>query len=138
MTKLLIDTNIVLDLLANREPFYDGAAQIFSLADKHKVILSVSSLSFATFYYILSKSYQPPEVLAVLRKLKILVNVLALNEKIIELALNNDKFDDFEDGLQYHTAVENGQDIILTRNQKDFKKSVIPVMNAEEYLVSIA
>ena len=138
MTKLLIDTNIVLDLLANREPFYDGAAQIFSLADKHKVILSVSSLSFVTVYYILSKSYQPPEVLAVLRKLKILVNVLALNEKIIELALNNDKFDDFEDDLQYHTAVENGQDIILTRNQKDFKKSVIPVMNAEEYLVSIA
>ena len=73
-----------------------------------------------------------------MRKLKILVNVLALNEKIIELALNNDKFDDFEDDLQYHTAVENGQDIILTRNQKDFKKSVIPVMNAEEYLVSIA
>ena len=138
MTKLLIDTNIVLDLLANREPFYDGAAQIFSLADKHKVILSVSSLSFATVYYILSKSYQAPEVRAVLRKLKILVNVLALNEKIIELALNNDKFDDFEDGLQYYTAVENGQDIILTRNQKDFKKSVIPVMNADEYLVSIA
>ena len=136
MTKLLIDTNIVLDLLARREPFYNYAAQIFSLADKHKVMLSVSSLSFATAYYILSKSLQPREVRDILRKLKILVSVFALDDKIIELALNDSAFEDFEDGLQYHTAVENSQDIIITRNQKDFKKSMIPVMNADEYLNS--
>ena len=136
MTKLLIDTNIVLDLLARREPFYNYAAQIFSLADKRKVLLSVSSLSFATAYYILSKSLQALEVRNILRKLMILVNVCTLDDKIIELALNDSAFDDFEDGLQYHTAVENSQDIIITRNQKDFKKSIIPVMNADEYLNS--
>lgn len=136
MTRLLIDTNIVLDLLARREPFYNYAAQIFSLADKHKVLLSVSSLSFATAYYILSKSLQREEVRDILRRLKILVRVFALNDKIIELALNDSAFEDFEDGLQYHTAVENNQDIIITRNQKDFKKSTIPVMNANEYLTS--
>ncbi|MCK4881063.1 MAG: PIN domain-containing protein [Bacteroidales bacterium] len=137
MTKLLIDTNIVLDLLARREPFYDCAAQVFSLADKHKVMLSVSSLSFATAYYILSKSLQPREVRDILRRLKILVSVFALDDKIVELALNDSAFEDFEDGLIYHTAIENSQDIIVTRNQKDFKKSKIPVMNADEYLVSI-
>lgn len=138
MTKLLIDTNIVLDLLARREPFYNCAAQMFSLADKHKIILSVSSLSFATAYYILAKSHHPQEVRDILRRLKILVSVFSLNDKIIELALNDSAFEDFEDGLQYHTAIENSQDIIITRNLKDFKKSKIPVMTADEYLISIA
>ncbi len=138
MTKLLIDTNIVLDLLARREPFYKGAAGIFSLADKHKVMLSVSSLSFATCNYILSKSHPPQEVREILRRLKILVKVFSLNDKIIELALNDHAFEDFEDGLQYHTAIENSQEIIITRNQKDFKKSAIPVMNGDEYLISMA
>ena len=94
MIKLLIDTNIVLDLLAHREPFYKGAAGIFSLADKHKVILSVSALSFATCDYILSKSHPPQEVREILRRLKILANIFALNDKIIELALNDNAFED--------------------------------------------
>jgi predicted nucleic acid-binding protein len=138
MTKLLVDTNILLDLLARRDPYYSGAAQVFSLADKEQLMLSVSSLSFSTVYYVLSKSYKANEARDILRKLKILVQVLSLNEKIIELALNDNSMVDFEDALQYHTALENSQDIILTRNQKDFKKSILPVMNADEYLVSLA
>lgn len=138
MTKLLVDTNILLDLLARRDPFYNGAAQIFSMADKELLVLSVSSLSFSTVYYVLSKSYRPDGAREILRRLKILVQVLSLNDKIIELALNDNDFEDFEDGLQYHTALENNQDIILTRNQKDFKKSILPVMNPDEYLVSLA
>lgn len=138
MTKLLVDTNILLDLLARREPHYSGAAQIFSLADKEQVILSVSSLCFSTVYYVLSKTYHANGTLDILRRLKILVRVLSLNDKIIELALNDNTIGDFEDALQYHTALENSQDIILTRNQKDFKKSILPVMNPDEYLVSKA
>lgn len=138
MTKLLVDTNILLDLLARREPYYNGAAQVFSLADKEQLVLSVSSLSFSTVYYVLSKTYQANGARDVLRRLKILVQVLSLNDKIIELALNDNTIGDFEDALQYHSALENSQEIILTRNQKDFKKSVLPVMNPDEYLVSLA
>ena len=138
MTRLLIDTNILIDLLGKREPFYSCAAQLFSLADKKKVQLSVSSLSFATAYYIISKSHKSYKVREFLRKLKILVRVLALNDKIVELALNDSAFEDFEDGLIYHTAIENTQEIIITRNLKDFKKSKLPVMNADEYLISIS
>ena len=138
MTKLLVDTNILLDLLARRDPYYYGAAQVFSLADKEQLVLSVSSLSFSTVYYVLSKTYQSNGARDVLRRLKILVQVLSLNDKIIELALNDNTIGDFEDALQYHTALENSQDVILTRNQKDFKKSILPVMNPDEYLVSRA
>ena len=136
MTELLIDTNILLDLLARREPHYNGAAQVFSLADRKKLILSVSSHSFSTVFYVLSKTYVAKEAREILRRLKILVKVLSLNDKIIELSLNDESFRDFEDALQYHTALENNQHIIITRNQKDFRKSIVPVMNPDEFLVS--
>ena len=136
MSKLLIDTNIVLDLLAKREPFYKSAAQVFSLADKHKIKLTVSSLTFANTNYVLTRLKSAKEAREILRKFKILVKILSLNEKIVDLALNDEDFKDFEDGLQYYTAVENNQDIIITRDLRDFKHAKIPVMTAEEYLTS--
>lgn len=137
MSKLLIDTNIVIDLLAKREPFFKSAAQIFSLADKHKIKLTVSSLTFANTNYVLSRMTSAKDARSILRRFKILVRVLPLNDKIIELALNDENFKDFEDGLQYYTAVENNQDMIITRDLKDFKESKFPVMTANEYLTSI-
>ena len=136
MSKLLIDTNIALDLLAKREPFYKSAAQVFSLADKHKIKLTISSLTFTNTNYVLSRLKSPKEALEILRKFKILVKILSLNEKIVALALNDESFQDFEDGLQYYTAIENNQDIIITRDLRDFKHAKIPVMTAEEYLTS--
>ena len=137
MTKLLIDTNIVIDLLAKREPYYASAARLFSLADIGQVTLSVSSLTFANTNYTLLKQTNPQEAKLILRKFKLLANVLALDDKIINLALNDAEFQDFEDALQYFSALENGQDIIITRNLKDFKKAKIPVMTAEQYLKTI-
>ena len=137
MSKLLIDTNIVLDLLAKREPFYEGAAMLFTLADKHKIKLTVSSLTFANTNYVLSKLKSAREAREILRRFKTLVGVLNLNDKIIELSLNDEGFKDFEDGLQYYTALEHNQNIIITRNLRDFKNSKIPVMTADEYLSTL-
>lgn len=137
MSKILIDTNIVMDVLAKREPFYSSAAQLFSLADKQKLELSISSLTFANTNYISSRLKSTQEAREILRRFRVLINVLPLNDKLIDLALNDNNFEDFEDGLQYYTAVDNDQDIIITRDLKDFKKSKIPVMTADEYLVSI-
>lgn len=137
MSKLLIDTNIVIDLLAKREPFYQSAAQIFSLADQNKLELAISSLTFANTNYVLSRLKSVQEAREILRRFRILVKVLSLNDKIIDLALNDSSFKDLEDGLQYYSAIENGQNIIITRDLQDFKESKIPVMTADEYLISI-
>lgn len=137
MKKLLVDTNIVIDLLAKREPYYTSSASLFSLADKKYLTLSVSSLTFANTNYILLKSKSANEAKAILRKFKLIADVLPLDDKITGLALNDNDFEDFEDGLQYFTAIENNQDVIITRNLKDFKKSKIPVMNAEQVLKTI-
>jgi predicted nucleic acid-binding protein len=134
MKKIFIDTNIVLDLLGKREPFYEDAAKLFSLADRGKVKLYLSSLTIANSNYVLSKLKSAKEARGILIKFKILVVVLELNDKIIELSLNDDSFKDFEDGLQYYTALENEVDILITRNLKDFKSSKIPVMTGSQYL----
>ena len=136
MKNIFLDTNIVLDLLALRMPFYTEAAKLFSLADKKRIKLSISALCLADSNYILSKQHPEMEVRKVLRKFKVLVNVLPLDDKISELALNSE-FRDFEDAIQYFTAIENDQDIIITRNQPDFKESRIPIMTAGEFIKSI-
>jgi len=136
MKSIFIDTNIVIDLLAHRMPFYSEAAKLFSLADKGKVRLSISALCLADIHYILSKQIPESEVRRILRKFKVLVNVLPMDDKITDLALNSE-FRDFEDAIQYYTAIENDQDLIITRNQPDFKESKIPVMTAGEFIKSI-
>jgi predicted nucleic acid-binding protein len=138
MKKLFIDTNIVLDLLAKREPFYESSAKLFSLADRNVIQLSVSSLTFANTNYVLSKLKSTSEAKEILRKFKLLVHTVSLSEKIVDLALNNSAFKDFEDGLQYYSAIESNQDIIITRNQKDFKSSLLSIMSAEEFLSSLS
>jgi len=135
MKNLLIDTNIILDLLAKRQPFYDFAAELFSLADKKKIKLYTSSLSIINTNYILSKTLSEKEAREILRKFRILVKILSCDEKIIDLGLNS-HFKDFEDSVQYFTATENNINGIITRNLKDFKSSQIPVMTAEEFLKS--
>lgn len=133
MDHLFVDTNIILDLLANRAPFVTDAQELFTLADQKEVQLFVSSLTFANAHYILSQALKMDDARTVLRKLKVLVTVLPLDDKVIELALESD-FKDFEDALQYHTALEHKLTIIITRNLRDFKASDIPVLTAKDYL----
>ncbi|NUQ25101.1 MAG: PIN domain-containing protein [Saprospiraceae bacterium] len=134
MKKLLLDTNIILDLLAKREPFYKEAALLFSLADQEKVQVFVSALSYANANYVLLRENKPEDAKLKLRKLRLIVQILNLDEKVVDLSLNDENFRDFEDALQYYTALENGIEIIITRNLRDFQKSALPVMTAGQFI----
>lgn len=133
MKNLLVDTNIVLDLLAKRKAHYDYAAALFSLSDRRKIKLNVSAISIINSNYILSRELSVDESREILRKFKLLVKVLSCDEKIIDLGLNSE-FKDYEDSIQYFTAIENNCDCIITRNLKDFKTSAIPIMTAETFI----
>jgi predicted nucleic acid-binding protein len=137
MKKLFVDTNIVLDLLAKRPGFYTSSAKLFTLADQGEVKLSVSSLTFANTHYIIVKQEGKEKAIQILRDLELIVDIIDLTGKIVRLALNDKDFKDFEDGLQYYSALENGMEVIITRNQKDFKHSKLPVMNADQFLSTI-
>jgi len=134
--KLFFDTNAILDFLGERDPFYLSAARIATLADKRKLRIVASALSYGTISYFLTKYYGHEKAIDKLRKFKVISEICELDELIIEKSLNSD-FPDFEDSLQYFSALRTECDIIITRNGKDFKKSEIPVMTPDEFLNSI-
>lgn len=136
MEKVFVDSDIVLDLLSARQPHYKFAAELFSLADQNSIKVYISSLTFANVNYILSKQLSPGQARKMLLTFKTIVNVLAVNDKIIELALLS-KFQDFEDAIQYNTAIENSITTLLTRNLKDYKKAEITILTAQQYLKAI-
>ncbi len=135
MERVFVDTDVVLDLLEERAPFYKSAAQLFSKADQNEIQILISSLSFTTIHYVLRKKYVSAESRKLLARFKVLVQVVAVDDKVIELALTSN-IHDFEDAVQYYTAIENQAATIVTRNLKDYKKASIPVMTAEGYLKS--
>jgi len=134
--RLFLDTNVMLDFLGERDPFYVSAAKIATLADKRSLQIIVSALSYATISYFLTKYDGLEKTKDKLRKFKVISEICELDEVIIEKGLNSD-FSDFEDSLQYFSALRAECDIIITRNGKDFKKSEIPVMSPDEFLNSI-
>ena len=130
---VFVDTDIIYDLLAKRDPHYQAAAKLFTLSDEEKIQISISTLSIANIHYLISKQLSGEQAKQILRKFRLLVHIVPLNEKIIDLALNS-KFNDFEDAIQYYCAIENECDIFLTRNLKDYKKAQITVMTALDFI----
>ena len=132
---LFVDSDVILDVLEKREPFYDYSAQILTLGDEKKVQLFTTSLAIANVYYIMRKHLGIQKAKENLRKLRIIVNVMSVNEKEVDLALNSE-LSDFEDALQYFTALNNKIDFIITRNTKDYKNPKLIVQTPQEYIES--
>ncbi len=133
MDRIFVDTDVLLDLLEQREPFYKSAAYLFSKADRREIQILISSLSFTNIHYILRKKYSNSESRKILSRLRVLVTVATVRDKRIELALASN-FSDFEDAVQNYTAIDNRASVIITRNLKDYKQSQLPVMNPDTFL----
>ena len=137
MTKnIFIDADVILDLLCRRQPFYRSAASLFTLADNGTVQLFSSPVIMANIFYILRKIMGVSKAREILRKLRVLVNIVPIDEKIVDLALNSN-FTDFEDAIQFFAAREHRITTLLTRNIRDYKTRDILIQTPEEYLTSI-
>jgi predicted nucleic acid-binding protein len=133
MTKVFVDTDVCLDLLSGRMPFNKTAELLFSLADKNKIKIYVSSLSFANIDYVLRSQYSSSHSRKIVATFKTLVQVLSVDSKTIDLALASD-FNDFEDAIQHSCAIENSLKIIITRNIKDYKKATVKVITPDAFI----
>ena len=129
--KFFLDTNVIVDFLAERDEYYEPAAQVINLADKGEVELCCSALSFATGFYLVRPIKGKAETLAMLREFSKICEVSSVNSEIVSSALYSD-FTDFEDAIQYFCALSANADIIITRNTKDFKNSTIQVKKPSE------
>jgi predicted nucleic acid-binding protein len=136
MQSVFLDTNIILDFLGERANFYEPAARILTLADKKKIKIYTSPSSISNTYYILSKYENTKAALEKIRLFRLLCFISIMDEEVIDKAINAN-FKDFEDAMQYFSALATNCEVIITRNEKDFKNALIPVMNAESYLETL-
>ena len=131
--RIFIDSDIILDLLAQRKPFDVDAQRLFSCIDRREVQGFVTPVIFANLYYLLRKLKSNKEALHILSDLRQLLTILPVTQQTVESALKSD-FRDFEDALQYHAAIENNLKFLITRNKKDYRNPEITVCNAREFL----
>lgn len=134
--KLFLDTNVLIDLIGKREPFFKEIAVIASLAENKKIRLVSSSLSFVNTVYVISKEVERKIVLETLQKFRFICEVSDIDEIVIDKSLITN-FNDFEDAVQYFSALHHKSDVIITRNKKDFKNSEISVLTPTEFLATI-
>ncbi len=132
---LFIDSDVILDVLEWRESFYIYSAQILTLADEKKVKLVTTSLVFANVFYLLRKHLGFEQAKESLQKLRTIVRIVSVNDKKFDFALNSE-FSDFEDALQYFTALDNQIEYIITRNIRDYKNPKIKVLTPQMYIES--
>ena len=132
--KLFFDTNVILDLILKRELFFNDVAAIISFSESNdNVKLYVSSLSIVNANYIASKFTSKKNVIESLKMLRLAFDVIEVSVKEIDAALYSD-FNDFEDAVQYFTALKMSCNYIITRDSKDFKTSKIPALSPNEFL----
>ena len=131
---ILVDTNILLDILANREPYAEYGRNILEKCAKREIIGIIAAHSIPNLFYILRKDFSQKERRDLLKKLCSIFRISDLNTKKILEALDNDKFLDFEDCLQEVCAAEEIADYIVTRNPRDFKESRVQVIQPDAFL----
>lgn len=117
--KILLDTNIILDIALERQPFFGESEQVLSLVEQGEVEGYISASTFSDLYYIIRKAKGRDSTLEFLRYIATFCQVATVDNSVISMALTCN-FKDFEDAIQYSTAAINLVDAIVTRNPRDF------------------
>jgi predicted nucleic acid-binding protein len=131
--KLFIDTNVVIDVLAQRQGFYDASAAILTMLEKDEAEGFISAISFNNIHYILRKQSGKTRADNAIRMLLSAFNIVTLDEKILTRTIESN-FNDFEDGIQFFSAMRSNADYLISRNVRDFPHDDIPVLTPEEFL----
>lgn len=134
MSKVLLDSDVILDFFFDREPFSENAAQILSLCESKEITGYITPVMLSNVYYLLRQSATHEKVIEKLKMLVSFTEILVINKESILQALHSE-FKDFEDALQNYAAEINDTiECIVTRNTKDYRKSALGVLTPENYL----
>lgn len=138
MKHIFLDTNVVIDFLADRRPFSIDAAWLFDLAIEGKTKIYISAVSYNNIYYILRQSLTSNATIKLLDDLASMTEIADVTDVVIRKSLKTD-FKDYEDAIQYYCALNIPEiELIVTRNTKDFKKSTIAVLTPAEAIISLS
>lgn len=136
--KVLIDTNIMIDALTNRDGRSGFSATVIDLCAKQVIDGYVALHSISNMYYILRKQYSDAERRTILKRYNEILKVAEVGNDVVDTAINNTAISDYEDTLQYACAETVGADYIVTRNIKDYGKAEIRAISPEELLKLLA
>ena len=131
--RVFIDTNIFLDILCRREQFVDDALSIFDMAVDDRIELLISDLSIANIKYITRKEIPTDKFYDLIQTFRPIFNIVPLGADVVDRAISL-KANDFEDALQYFSAVQAGADCLITRNIKDFGFANMEVLDSSTFL----
>ncbi len=131
--KLFLDTNIVIDVIANREPFVEDSRIILNLCETGQAEGIISTLTLCTISYVLRKFATPGMMRTKLRDLRNILTPIDLSVSLLDKTIAS-SITDFEDAVQFYTAAYSDADVIITRNIKHFPQDNIPVLTPTEFL----
>lgn len=129
--RVLVDTNVLLDYLLEREPYGDAAREIIKACQQRKIDGCIAAHSVTNMFYIMRKNFSSKERREILLDICMLFEVVGIDKKRLQRALKNERFDDFEDCLQSECAEAFGADYIVTRNISDYQYSNIPCIRPD-------
>ena len=134
--KVLVDTNVLLDVLCERSEFYEDSAAIWTMAEQGRLTGFIAAVSLTNIYYIVRRLGDHRKAMKSMVQLRDIFTLAACDGHILNQAIDA-KLADFEDAVQYFTAIHAGADTIITRNVKHFPKGNPPAVTPKEFLVSL-
>ncbi|MBW1727405.1 MAG: PIN domain-containing protein [Deltaproteobacteria bacterium] len=134
--RVIVDTNVVLDVLLDREPFVKAAVDVFCLVEESRIDAFLCATTITTIDYLLTQSLPASKARDTLRRLISLFEITTVNRPVIERAIGS-KIRDFEDAVLVESGQMAGVDSVVTRNTKDFAGSVLKVFDPNEFLSQI-
>ena len=134
--RILFDTNVILDVLLDREPFPWTAAKLFSEVETGEITGYVCATTITTLHYLTSKLIGANSAIEKISKLMMLFEVAPVNRAVLDAALSAG-LKDFEDAVVHESGVNNESQGIVTRNSEGFKKSKINIYSPEELLLML-
>jgi predicted nucleic acid-binding protein len=137
MTDVFVDTNVLLDVLAKREPFHDEALEIWTLCEEGTLHGFISVISFKNIFYLVRKFKNATDAYGMLDTLRRVFTPVTLDAQIIHQSLGAG-FTDFEDAIQFHSALRADAQCLITRNPNHFPKSGLIVLTPKEFLAARA
>ncbi len=132
--KIFIDANILVSVLNKEYPLFTYSARILSLADNSKYEIYTSPVCLAIAFYFAEKKSGRREAKKKIGILVSKINIAEADRKIVQQAVEDKSVDDFEDGLEYYSALKAGCKWIVTEDKKDFHFSKVPVLSALQFL----
>ena len=133
----LIDTNVIVDVLTRRDPFFADSSLVLDRAERGDFVASICATTVTTVFYLVRRHLGARETVERLKDLTTICIVAPVNQYVIDSALH-DRFSDFEDAVLHHSAALTGADCIVTRNEADFRESSLLIYSPAQFLAALA